>query len=194
MSIQLKYLADLYTGFTIRESLEHIDVGDVKTIQIKDLPKDSRIIDTENLTGIDWRYDSKPQFLSKNSVLLVARGVPSAFIFKGTESDRVVVSNPFIVINLNSDKVSPDYLAWYITNSQMARTHFESNSTGISLPITTIKTVKELPVILPSLAEQKYILALEEKALLEAQAFERLTALRQEYNLTEAERILTETN
>lgn len=192
MSIQLKYLADLYTGFTIRESLDHIDTGDVKAIQIKDLPKDSRIIDTQAITSIDWHYDSKPQFLSYNSVLLVARGTPSAFVFKGTEKDRVVVSNPFIVINLKNDGILPDYLAWYISNSQMAKSHFESNSTGIALPITTIKTVKELPVVLPSIDKQKHILALETQAILEAQVFKRLTLLRHEHNLAAAEKILAE--
>lgn len=58
--ILLKHKASLYTGFTIRESLEHLDYGDIKTIQIKDLPKNSPIIETEHLTGIQWRYDSKP--------------------------------------------------------------------------------------------------------------------------------------
>ena len=74
----------------------------------------------------------------------------------------------------------------------MAKSHFESNSTGIALPITTIKTVKELPVVLPSIDKQKHILALETQAILEAQVFKRLTLLRHEYNLAAAEKILAE--
>ena len=35
-AIALKYLAQLSSGFTIRESLDFLDVGEVKAVQIKD--------------------------------------------------------------------------------------------------------------------------------------------------------------
>lgn len=188
--ILLKHLAQLYTGFTIRESLDHLDYGDIKTIQIRDLPKNSKVIDTDNLTGIEWRYDSKPQYLEHDSIVLVARGEPSAFIFKGDASHKVVVSNPFIVINLKTDDLLPEFIVWYINNAQKAKEHFAINARGNALPITTIATVKDLPIIIPSIEEQKSILAMQETADKEVQLFSNLIQLREEYNRTYAQYIL----
>lgn len=194
MSQLLKHYADLYTGFTIRESIDHLDIGDVKTVQIKDLPKDSQVIDIDNLTGIEWRYDSKPQFLINNSILLVARGTPTAYVFKGSEADRVVVSNPFIVVNLHSDDILPEYLAWYINNANEAIKHFSINARGTSLPLTTIATVRELPVIVPPIEDQQTILDRERQAILEAKILNQLIELRREYNHAQAECLLNKAN
>lgn len=186
----LKHKASLYTGFTIRESLEHIDYGEIKTIQIKDLPKNSQIIDTKHLTGIQWRYDSKPQFLTHNAILLVARGEPSAYIFKGDVSDKVVVSNPFIVITLTDNLLLPEFVLWYLNHSQTAKQHFAINARGNALAITTIATVKELPIVIPPLSEQQKILQMIQDTENEAQLFSRLIALKQAYNQAFFEQIL----
>lgn len=188
----LKHKANLYTGFTIRESLEHIDYGDIKTIQIKDLPKDSQIIDTEHLTGIQWRYDSKPQFLTHNAILLVARGEPSAYIFKGDVSDKVVVSNPFIVITLNDNQLLPEFVLWYLNHSQTAKQHFTINARGNALPITTIATVKELPMVIPPLSVQQQILQMIQETNAEAEMFLRLISLKQAYNQALFEHLLNQ--
>lgn len=188
----LKHKASLYTGFTIRESLEHMDYGDIKTIQIKDLPKDSQIIDTEHLTGIQWRYDSKPQFLTHNAILLVARGEPSAYIFKGDVSDKVVVSNPFIVITLNDNQLLPEFVLWYLNHSQTAKQHFTINARGNALPITTIATVKELPMVIPPLSVQQQILQMIQETNAEAEMFLRLISLKQAYNQALFEHLLNQ--
>lgn len=189
-TILLKHLAQLYTGFTIRESIEYLDYGEVKAIQIKDLPKKTHHIDTQILTGIEWRYDSKPQFLPHHALLLLARGEPTAYLFDGQASDKVVASNPFIVIIPQTDKLLPEYLLWYMNHAQTAKNHFASFIRGNAFAITTLTTVKELPISIPTLAEQADIVWRHQQAILEAQRFERLIALRQAYNLALAEQIL----
>lgn len=194
MTLLLKYLASsVYTGFTIRESIEHIEAGDIKTLQIRALPRNNHVIDITNAKPIDWRYDSKPQFLLHNSLIVVSRGEPIAYLFKGDESDKVVVSNMSIVINLAYYDLLPEYLVWYINNASMAKQHFKLNARGANLALTTLSTVRELPVIIPSLNQQHQILQLEQEALAEKQAFEKLTQLRQEYNHAKSEQILTNT-
>ena len=54
-TILLKHLAQLNSGFTIRESIDYLEYGEVKAVQIKDLSKQSHQIDTGLLTGIEWR-------------------------------------------------------------------------------------------------------------------------------------------
>lgn len=188
--VLLKHLAQLYTGFTIRESIDYLDYGEVNAVQIKDLPKDSYQIDTTRLTGIEWKYDSKPQFLPHNAILLVARGEPAAYLFTGHIEDKVVASNPFIVINLESKELLPEYMVWYLNHSMTAKSYFASVLRGTSLPILNLSAVKELPVKTPPLAIQKQIIERHSQALLEKKCFEQLIALRQEYNAVLSEQLL----
>ncbi|STZ76530.1 restriction endonuclease subunit S [Bergeriella denitrificans] len=189
-TILLKYIAQLYTGFTIRESIDYLDYGEVSAVQIKDLPKDSNRIDTALLTGIEWKYDSKPQFLAHNAILLVARGEPAAYLFGGTLADKVVASNPFIVINLAQNGLLPEYLVWYLNHSAMAKGYFSSVSRGTSFPILTLGVVKELPVKIPPLAVQQQIIKRHIQMEAEKKHFNQLIQLRQEYNAALAEQLL----
>lgn len=192
--ILLKHLAQLYSGFTIRESIDYLDFGEVKTVQIKDLPKHHQQIDTECLTGIEWKYDSKPQFLPHNAILLVARGEPSAYLFTGSLKDKVVASNPFIIINLNCDDVLAEYLVWYLNYANTARNYFMSMSRGSTLPITTLAALKELPVQLPPLTLQQQIVAQHKQTLHEKALLEKWSTLREEYYHAFAEQILNSTH
>lgn len=190
--ILLKHLAQLYTGFTIRESIEYLDYGEVKAVQIKDLPKNHHHIDKESLTGIGWKYDSKPQFLPHNAILLVARGEPAAYLFTGNLEDKVVASNPFIIIKLLEDKVLPEYLVWYLNHANMAKNYFALTSRGSTLPLITLNSVKELPVQLPSLSQQQQIIEQYKQTQYEKKMLEQLITLRQEYNAVFAESILNQ--
>lgn len=190
MTVILKHLAGIYTGFTIRESISYLAHGDIKLLQSKDLPKDTPVIDTSQLTHIDWRYDSEPNYLKNGSVVLLARGEPEAYVFKGDESDQVIVGHIFIVINLKADTINPDYLAWYINHSSLAKQHFEINSKGVMLSMTSISTVRDLPLVIPTIQEQQEILDRHQQAYDEAQTFKKLTKLRQEYNQAFNEQLL----
>ena len=137
-TILLKHLAQLNSGFTIRESIDYLEYGEVKAVQIKDLSKQSHQIDTDLLTGIEWRYDSKPQYLSHNAILLTSRGELAAYLFKGDIEDKVVASNSFIIINIIEETVLPEFMVWYLNNAIAAKNYFSSASRGSSLPITTV--------------------------------------------------------
>ncbi|MDG4952967.1 restriction endonuclease subunit S [Actinobacillus equuli subsp. equuli] len=190
-TVLLKHLAQLYTGFTIRESIDYLDYGEVNAVQIKDLPKDSHDIDTALLTGIEWKYDSKPQFLPHNAILLVSRGEPTAYLFKGGIEDKVVASNPFIVINLEDKSLLPEFFVWYINHSTAAKSYFSAVLRGTSFPIFTLGMAKEFPIKIPPLEIQQQIIERHSQALLEKKCFEQLIQLRQEYNTALAEQLLT---
>ena len=191
MIINLKHLASIYTGFTIRESVSYLAHGDIKLLQSKDLPKDNPVINPVALTRIDWKYDSKPHYLDHGSIVLLARGEPQAYLFNGQISDKVIVGHIFIVINLTSNIVNPEYLTWYVNHSSMAKRHFEINSKGTTLNMTSISTVRELPLVVPTIQEQHEILSRNQQANDEAKMFRNLAALRQEYNHAFNEQLIT---
>lgn len=190
-TISLKQIAQLSTGFTIRESIDYLEYGEVKTIQIKDLYKNTDSIDGKECASIAWKYDSKPQFLAHKTILLLARGFkPSAYLFTGDIADKVVASNPFITINLTEERLIPEYLLWYLNHSNTSKHYFSSILSGANLPILRLSSVKELSVKIPPLEVQQQIIERHQKALFEKQCFEQLIALRAEYNGVLAEQLL----
>ncbi|QQV65310.1 hypothetical protein ABCA12_0628 [Acinetobacter junii] len=192
METKLKNIAEIYTGFTQRPPEKSVNAFDLKTIQIKDLTKDQVVISKDQWSELEWAYDSKPQYLKYNSIIVVARGEPKAYVFKGHEADQVVVSNQFIVVNLKLNDLKPEFLAWYFNHSQAMRSHFEMNSRGSLLMMLSISTLKEAEIVIPSMFQQEEILRLAEEAHNEALIFKQLTALRAEYNQAKSEQILAQ--
>lgn len=192
METKLKNIAEIYTGFTQRPPEKTVNTFEVKAIQIKDLTKDQVVISDDQWSELEWAYDSKPQYLKHNSIIVVARGEPKAYVFKGNEADRVVVSNQFIVVNLQLDDLKPEFLVWYFNHSQAMRTYFEMNSRGSLLMMLSISTLKEASIVIPSLKQQEKILQLAQDAVKEALVFQQLIALRAEYNQAKSEQILVQ--
>lgn len=192
MEIKLKNIAEIYTGFTQRPPEKSVNTFDIKAIQIKDLTKNQVVISEDQWSELEWAYDSSPQYLKHNSIIVVARGEPKAYVFKGSEADQVVVSNQFIVVNLQADDLTPEFLAWYFNHSQAMRTHFEMNSRGSLLMMLSISTLKEASIVIPSLKQQEEILQLTQDADKEALVFQQLLALRAEYNQVKSEQILVQ--
>lgn len=192
MEMKLKNIAEIYTGFTQRPPEKSFNTFDVKTIQIKDLTKDQVIISENQWSELEWAYDSIPQYLKYNSIIVVARGEPKAYVFKGTEADQVVVSNQFIVVNLQSADLKPEFLAWYFNHSQAMRSYFEMNSRGSLLMMLSISILKEASIVIPSLNKQEEILQFAQDANKEALIFQQLIAVRAEYNQAKSEQILAQ--
>lgn len=191
MIIELKRIANIYTGFTIRESVSYLDYGNTKLLQSKDLPNEGyEINDISGLSAISWRYDSEPQYLKEGSVIVLARGKPKAFVFNGTIRDRVIVGHIFIAINLTTSDVDPNYLAWYINNSGLAKKHFEVNSSGSVLNMTSVSTVRDLPLVIPDLDEQEGILKRNLQTQQDIDALKRMIELRKEYNQAYNEQLI----
>lgn len=190
MRVKLKNIAEIYTGFTQRPPEKMVTHYNLKTIQTKDLTKDQILVTEDQFSHIEWCYDSTPQFLEHNSLIVAARGEVRAYVFKGQTSDQVVVSNQFLIINLSNKNVKPEFLAWYLNHAKEVRSYFEMHSRGSILMMLGIPTLKEASIIIPSLAEQEAILQMTDEARQEAEIFHKLIALKTEYNQLVIEKIL----
>lgn len=193
METKLKNIAEIYTGFTQRPIEDSVDSLSLKSILIRDLIQDQVVLSNDQFSEIEWVYESKLKFLNHNSIIVVARGEPRAYVFKGQESDQVAVSNQFIVVNLKVDEIKPEFLAWYFNHSQAMRSYFEMNSRGSMLKMLSISTLKEASITIPTLTEQDEILLLAEESMKGNDVIayvQRLMNLRTEYNQAKSEQIL----
>lgn len=190
MTTLLKYLGKVSTGVTIREAIDSSVDGNTRLLQIKDLPRIGSQFGAENLPTINWDLSTTPQYLTHNSVVIIGRGEPKAYLFTGEQRDRVMISSALINVELNNELVIPEFLVWYINNATSSSQHFHINSRDMTLQMTSISTVKNLPITLPSLEQQKEILRLEHCATQENIIFKRMSKLRKELNKAASEEIL----
>ena len=95
-------------------------------------------------------------------------------------------------MNLQTEDLKPEFLAWYFNHSQAMRSYFEMNSRGSQLMMLNISTLKEASIVIPSLQQQEEILQLVDDANKEAMVFQQLSALRAEYNQAKSEQILVQ--
>lgn len=190
MSTLLKYLGKVSTGVTIRESVDSSVNGDTRLLQIKDLPKNETEFSAKHLPTVNWESGATPQYLKRDSIIVTGRGEAKAYLFTGNESDKVMISSVLINIELETGLITPEFLVWYINNTTSAQKHFAINSRDMILPMTSIATVKSLPITIPSLEQQQDILELEYFAKQEQLAFQRMSRLRREFNKSASEKIL----
>lgn len=188
-TVLLKRIATISTGYTLRDSLQFVKEGDVRLLQIKDLPKDNGKIEIEELSQIIWDYPSKP-ILKANNIILSTRGDNRAYLFTGSEKDNVLVSNQFIIIELNSPKISAEFLVWYLNNAPQIKRYFSMHSRGSFLSMLNIATIKDAPIIIPDYSQQQALLSMYKQAEYETKRYQKLAQLRQEYNQAKSEQIL----
>lgn len=73
----------------------------------------------------------------------------------------------FFIIRVKSDKILPEYLAWYI-NQKPAQTYFLKHSPGTVIPVITSKNLGNLDVSIPTLYIQKKIIEIHKLSIREA--------------------------
>ncbi len=195
MSTLLKYLTNrISTGITPSGSVHTTDSGINKLIQSKDISHKHLTISAMQLANTDWGTDTKIQYLIQDSIIVLSRGVlPLANVFLGEESDKAIVSNTFFVVNLSEsgkELLRPEYIAWYINNASEAKRHFEINARGTNLVMTSIQTLRDLPVFIPTLGQQDKIVKDFIQTQHDINIINRMIELRREHNKAHSEKIM----
>lgn len=194
MRYRLKNIASTYSGITIRESIENFGIGKYKLLyKPSDLPKNRTSFDASGLTSIDWRLNSHDQILKHKSIVLFNRGEPVAYLFNGNASDQVLINHTLTIIELNAENVLPEFLVWYINQSDIAKNHFSLNQHGSNMLMTSMSTIQELPVVIPPILDQKGILMREYELSAEKELYTNYLKLKAEFTHAKNHQILTQT-
>ncbi|MEH6809007.1 MAG: restriction endonuclease subunit S [Hyphomonas oceanitis] len=168
--LELMEVADVSAGYPLRSSAEALDKGGVHFIQLKH-------VDTE--AELDWAcvptvaLPSKrdPQWLTDDDVIFAARGTRTfAYPLMNTPDHTVCAPQFFVLSAADKGRVLPGFLAWQI-NQRPAQEYLAQRSTGAHIPNVRRRALEEMPIIVPSLAQQEVIVELwraarEERATL----------------------------
>ncbi|KAA0913102.1 N-6 DNA methylase [Psychrobacter sp. ANT_WB68] len=142
------------------------DIGDISTPT-----KEANISESE-------RVKNQTGFLQPNDIIFILKGsagklgiVPEDI---PTTGDKCwMVNRSAIVIRTTSDKVNPKVLYAYL-KSDIGQTQISRLIKGATIPNISLKELKQIPVIVPSLEEQEQAIACIDKSRETQQAIEQL--------------------
>ncbi len=126
----------------------HKREGKGKCLTLKDLkyPFNIECVEERDISDV---------LLQKGDIIIptVNVGFNSPFLFPGSEIDVYASPNMFV---LRCNDILPEYLYLYMS-SETATVIFDTCSVGVAIKKLSFNTIKEFPIIKPSLEEQKYI-------------------------------------
>lgn len=146
-------------GYSFRSKLEASENGNIKVIQMKDL-LDDNTVDCSGLMKIDMQTPKEQHFVQTGDLVFRSRGQinTSAVILENPE--EAIVASPLIRIRIiNPETVLPEYLNWYISQTDAQR-YLTSVQAGTSVNMIITQQLEQMPVHIPSLSIQKNIVEL----------------------------------
>lgn len=165
--LKLSDVADVRTGFTFREKIEELPVGNAHIVQIKDVRHirditQSQQIYTNQLPLIDWKGKAH-LLIDSECVLLPCRGeYIKAHFFAGNHKESkalpLIVSGQFLILTSNQH-VLPEYLCWYL-NQPIVQYELRQGGQGSKIPMLSVSMISKYEIEVPSLDIQQHIIAL----------------------------------
>ncbi len=154
----LSTLATIRSGFPFRERVEHVDAGDVRILQIRDL-RLNRV-----LKAIDLPLVKSPRgrvtVLEPGDIIIPARGEHYRAV-SFTLSEPTLASSQLLTLRVTSDTVLPSYLCWALNQPGPQHT-LRNESRGTNMPLLTRQGLGAVQVPLPSLGTQQKIIDLQQ--------------------------------
>ena len=175
--LKITQLTSIQTGYTFRSRLEAMENGSVSVIQMKDLLSNNTV-DCGKCIKTDMKTVRDHHLAQKGDLIFRSRGLVTTSAILLTNPHKTIVSAPLLRIRITNTKIIlPEYLNWYISQKDAQR-YFTSRQEGSSINMISQKQLEELPVPIPSLAEQKQILEINELHNQEIDALNKLIKIK----------------
>ena len=162
-TVPLGDIADLERGLPFKTKDGDYSVLEVTTGDLNDIGDISKPTKEVKVSKEDFDK-SKSGILQPNDIVLVIQGsagklgiVPE--VIPTTDDEYWMVSKPAIAIRANPEKVDPKYLYVYLS-SDVGQTQLLGITQGAAIANISLKELRDLPIILPSLKEQQQAAAL----------------------------------
>ncbi len=128
-----------------------------------------------------WLNEKNGKHLLKTGdILFAAKGNKNFAVMFDNRIGNAVASSTFLIlriINQYSDKILPEYLAWWLNNS-VSQKLLKNFAIGSALPSISKAVLQELEIYIPDLNRQKLILKIAELNNKESEYLKRIDELR----------------
>ncbi len=170
--------AEVKSGHPFRGSVPEVQNGLALTIQMRD-------VDVQN--GVAWQTLARtnpsgrkePDWLRPGDVLFLSRGAHNFAVFLDQVPEKAICSQYFFVVRVNDARMLPAFLAWQI-NQGPAQGYLRKNAEGSDQLSIRRAILEGLPLVLPSLSQQRQLLRLTQTALQERRHMENMIRNREQ--------------
>lgn len=158
--MKIKDIAKIQIGYQSRGKITPDPRGTHQVIQIKDFGPENRL----NLSDL---YRVTPEgavnryLVDQGDILFQSRGKDNPAIPITEPLNKTIATSYFYILKLDTDKVLPEYLAWYI-NQPPGQGFIQSRARGSGILMIPKKDFIELDVDVPPMEIQKVIVRLDQ--------------------------------
>jgi len=180
--LPLRSLAIIQPGYPFRGKLPIDGNGDAYAVQFRHIvlgeplsDKHGKTLDRVKLPG-----RKRPDYLQSGDVIFMAKGTRNHAAVVGKVPPNTVCTPNFYCIRLHSDSsgLMPEFLAWEL-NHINAQRYFAVCSQGSATPSITKSQLSDLPIVIPPIEQQKFMVKLADAATRERQLLNQLIENRQ---------------
>lgn len=155
MQVKLGQIADIRTGYTIREGLSKTSQGERYLVQMSDFKAvNEGIVDKVKTTNMKVR--SPDWMLQERDLLVKARGTDFAPVVVQKAFHGAVFTHPLLRIRVDRACALPEFLAWLLSRPHI-QTQLQRLTAGTLLQMLKLEDLKGLELYLPSLDRQQRV-------------------------------------
>ena len=149
--VYLKAFAEVLSGVYEKTDPD----GEIAYLQTKDCPD---TVITKYASRVLRTPKTQKNLLQDGDILFASKGVNYlSIVFR--QREKAVASTSFFVIRLKSPLVTPEYLCWFLRQPSV-EAYFKTYQAGSATPLIHNPAVENLEIPVPSLEEQKIIVAI----------------------------------
>lgn len=191
--LPLRSLATIHPGYPFRGKLPVDKNGNAFVVQFRHLSAGVSLDDKEGKTldRVTLPGRRRPDYLWPGDILFMARGTRNdAAVVSALPSNTVCTPNFFhLRLKPEAFRLMPEFLAWQL-NQTDAQRYFAMCSQGSAAPSVTKTQLGELPVVVPSIEQQKLMIKLADAARREQALLGQLIENRQRITDAVAQKLL----
>lgn len=156
-------IAEISVGYQPRQGIEPSEEGSWRIVQMKDMD-DRRQVQWQTITRFEPDRATKIELsrLQSGDVLFVARGHKNWATTVNPPANDILAAYYFFILRVVVDRITPEYLAWYI-NQKPAQEFLTSMARrGSHMPIVPKSAFESLPIEIPPLETQRLIVQVDQ--------------------------------
>jgi hypothetical protein len=174
---RLPDLASVRIGSPFRERIIHEAGGIYRVVQGKDIGLNGTLMLDGMVRIAEVPGRGPPDVLAADELVLQTRGLSYRAAVVPKDAPPMVAAGSLFILRPDPARVSPEYLVFFL-NLPATQATLRQLATGSTIPNLRRSEIEQVPVPLPSLADQHQLVALSQLVRRQADIEERLNFLR----------------
>jgi hypothetical protein len=147
-------VAEITSGFTIRDRADLLASGPLRVIQLRSF--DGPTLNLHDVDYLAHASAARRNVLSPGNLVVRSRGRFAVGLYRENDM-HTVAGAPLLVIRLLDERLMPEYVEWFLNETPQSRAHFGRSWQGSSAPAITIADLRKIELPIPPMETQRDI-------------------------------------